>query len=422
MDDTQTGPGQGAGKRLPEEVVRLGWISFFTDISSEMAYPVLPLFLTVALGAPVAVLGLIEGAAECIVSLMKGLSGLLSDRMRKRTPFVRIGYGLGAASKPVLAMAFSWPIVFLARAADRLGKGLRTSARDAMIADVVDATGAGRAFGFHRMMDTAGALLGVLVSVGLLFLFPGQYRLIFLLTAIPGAAAVWLAFKLREPGRGLIGAERPEGPFSAAGPSGSSPGVPGTTIGQLLCGYSRRYWGATGLLMLFALANSTDTLLILRAQNLGLGDAAAVLGYVVFNLTYTLTAYPAGALSDRLGRRRVLIAGFAVYAASYVGFALTNAGGVYWLFALYGVSIGLTEGVGRALIASLLPADRKGRGLGLFHMGIGFSALLGSLVAGIVWDELGPAAPFWLGGGLALVAILAALAGGLGGADESARA
>lgn len=400
------------GQQLPKAVRNLGWISFFTDVASEMVYPVVPLFLVAALGAPVLVLGLIEGVAEAIVSVMKGASGWHSDRVGRRVPYVRAGYGLAALSKPLLALAFAWPMVFLARAVDRLGKGLRTTARDAMIADAVDCTIAGRAFGFHRMMDTGGAIVGVLFALLLLKFLPGEYRLIFLIAGVPGLAAVWLTFRLRELRRAdHISPDKPAPDAPAPECPGPEPAaaVQETTPTQGLLGFSTSYWLTLGLLMLFAFANSSDTLLLLRARNLGWNDTQVIQGYLLFNLTYALSSYPLGILSDRFGRWRMLVAGWAVYSGVYFGFAATGGQAIWWLFPLYGLSMGLTEGVGRALISGHIPAARKGTALGVFHMGLGFTALASSVVAGLLWDQLGPEAPFRLGGAVALAAVLAAL-------------
>jgi len=400
------------GQQLPKAVRNLGWISFFTDFASEMAYPVVPLFLVSALGAPVAVLGLIEGVAEAIVSVMKGLSGWHSDKIGRRVPYIRAGYGLAALSKPLLALAYAWPMVFLARAVDRLGKGLRTTARDAMIVDAVDGAIAGRAFGFHRMMDTGGAIVGVLFALLLLKFLPGEYRLIFLIAGVPGLAAVWLTFRLRElyradqlssakPAPNALAPERP-GPEPAAA-------AQETTLAQGLTGFSTSYWLTLGLLALFAFANSSDTLLLLRAKNLGWNDTQVILGYLLFNLTYALSAYPLGILSDRLGRWRMLVGGWALYAVVYFGFSVSDGQSIWWLFPLYGLSMGLTEGVGKALISGHIPPERKGTALGLFHMTLGFTALASSVVAGLLWDNVSPSAPFRLGGAVALAAVVAAL-------------
>ena len=338
---------------LPRAVVTLGWISLFTDVASEMLYPVAPLFLTAALGVPVVAVGIVEGAAEALVSVLKGLSGWHSDRIGRRLPYIRWGYGLSAAAKPFMALAFSWPAVLLARAADRLGKGLRTSARDAFIADAVDPAHGGRAYGFHRMMDTAGALAGVLLAAGLLALLPGQYRLVFLASALPGLAAVGLTLRLRE--------SRKQPPCASANPS------PRPDAGSL-AGLPSAYWMALGPLMLFAFANSSDALLILRARDLGLTDVQCILAYALFNLVYALCAYPLGALSDRMGRWPLLMAGWTVYAGVYLGFALLDPAALWWLFPLYGLFMAANEGVGRALIRDRIPDGRQGAAMGLFHM------------------------------------------------------
>ncbi len=343
---------------LPKAIRTLGWISFFTDVASEMAYPVVPLFLTTVLGAPAVVLGAMEGVAEAVVCVMKGLSGWCSDRQGRRAPYVRGGYGLSALSKPLMALAFSWPLVMVARLADRLGKGLRTTARDAMIAEAVPEAMAGRAYGFHRMMDTAGAIVGVLAAMGLLALLPGRYRLIFLLTAPPGVVAVWLTFRLKE-----AGASREESPAEARAARPS--------LGLVLRGLPREYWRALCLLGLFSFANSTDALLLLRAKDLGFSDVGVVAAYVLYNLTYALSAYPAGVLGDRFGRWGMMLGGWTLYGLVYFGFALSGPSWLWALFPLYGVYMGLTEGVGKAIVASGVPEWAQGHGPGALSHGHG---------------------------------------------------
>ncbi|MGE4298552.1 MAG: MFS transporter [Desulfovibrionaceae bacterium] len=387
--DTATAQG-GTGASLPESVKQLGWISFFTDIASEMVYPVVPLFLVASLGAPATALGAIEGVAEAVVNIMKGLSGLSSDRNGRRIPYIKAGYGLGVLSKPLLALAFAWPLVFVARCVDRLGKGLRTTARDALVADAVDCRMAGRAYGFHRMMDTTGAILGALAALLLLHYLPASYRTIFLLAALPGAVAVGLTFRLREVRLPERGRARP--PLRLA-----------------YQGLPPRYWRTLVPMALFAFANSSDAFLLLRAKNLGLSDSGVVLAYVLFNLTYAASAYPLGALSDRCGRWRMMLAGWGLYAGTYLGFASVGAGGIWWLFPVYGVYMGLTEGVGKALIAMQAPPERRGTAIGFFQMCVGIMTMAGSLAAGWLWDWLGSAAPFRFGGGMALAALLAVL-------------
>lgn len=376
---------------LPKSVIKLGWVSFFTDVASEMLYPVVPLFLTSALGAPVVVLGIIEGVAEAIVSIMKGISGWHCDKIGRRVPYIQWGYGLGALSKPLMALAFSWPLVFLARSVDRFGKGLRTTARDALIADAVDSSQGGRAYGFHRMMDTAGAIVGVLIAMGLLALLPGHYRTIFLIATVPGIAAVWLTFKLKE--------AKPINLKTAE-----------TCIPQTMGSWSKLskgYWITLFLLVIFAFANSSDTLLILRAKNLGLSDIQTIFGYTLFNFVYAISSYPLGILSDRFGRWRMIIAGWVIYAIVYFGFAYSTMLDVWFLFPLYGLFMGLTEGIGKALIRDQINENIKGTAMGIFHMSIGFSSLAGSVIAGLLWDVIGPKSPFILGGSVALVALIA---------------
>ncbi len=379
---------------IPPSVKRLGWVSFFTDFASEMVYPVVPLFL-VALGAPAMALGFIEGGAEAIVSLLKGVTGWHCDRMGKRVVYVRLGYGLAALSKPIMALASSWGLVLFSRSLDRVGKGLRSTARDVMIADAIHPGIAGKAFGFHRAMDTAGAIAGVLASALFLWLLPGQFRAIFLLAAIPGALAVWLTFRLKD-------TPRPAGE-TCPNPRGSlfaalrRPGLPPA------------YWRTLAPLLVFALANSSDAFLLLRAKNLGLGDSGVILAYALFNVTYALAAYPLGALSDRFGRWKMILAGWTIYAGVYLGLSLTSeAGPVWWLFPVYGFYMALTEGIGKALVSRQAPAEKRGVAMGIFQMAVGLVMLVSSVLAGVLWDMIGPGAPFLFGGLAALAAILSA--------------
>lgn len=333
-------------------------------------------------------LGVVEGVAEAIVSVMKGLSGWHSDRLRRRVPYIRWGYGLGNAAKGLLAVAFAWPVVFVARSVDRLGKGLRTTARDALIADVIGPGQAGRAFGFHGMMDTAGAFVGVLLAAGLLYALPGRYRLIFALALVPGVLAVVLTFRLRE--------ARPD-------ETAPLPAAPEVGFKQ----FPAPFWRACFVLSLFALANSSDAFLLLRARDLGLSDSAVVLTYALYNLFYAGLSYPAGILSDRVRRWRVIGVGWAVYAAVYAGFALVRSPGALWfLFLAYGAYMGLTQGVGRALISDFAPADARGTALGIFHFLTGLAALVSSVLAGWLWDRFGAPATFAFGAGAAALAVV----------------
>lgn len=361
-------------KRLPKELWTLGWISFFADVSSEMVYPVIPLFLKETLRAPVIGLGIVEGVAESVVAFMKGWSGFRSDQMGRRLPFVQTGYTLSAVGKPLLAVAFAWPMVLVGRTVDRVGKGLRGTARDAMLADVVPADLRGTAFGIHRAMDTAGALVGVLLAALLVILLPGQYRALFLLAAIPGLLATYLTFRLKEPRTG-----RPPRRDSTR---------------AVLRDMPRGYWAALILTLVFGVANSSDTFLLLRASGLGLSDGQVIGVYALYNVTYLLISYPAGALSDRIGRWWVIGTGWALYALVYAGFATQGVELLIPLFAIYGVYIGLTRGASVALVADQSPSERKGAAMGLFFMCSGLMTLLASALTGWLWYRYSPETAF----------------------------
>jgi MFS family permease len=359
----------------------LGVTSFFADVSSEMVYPLVPIFLTSTLGAPVAVVGLIEGVAESTASLMKLAAGWVSDRVGRRLPLTMSGYGLSAIGKVLLAAAGAWPLVLLARFVDRFGKGVRGSPRDALIADSTAPELRGRAFGLHRSMDTAGAVLGPLLGLGLVALLNDRLRLVFLIAAVPGFLSVLSLTMVKEPRRAAKAAEADGGGLEAA-----------------FGGMDRRLRLFMIASLIFALGNSSDIFLILRAKDLGLGTTAAVLAYVVYNFVYMSAAFPAGVMSDRIGKRAVFTAGLVVFAAAYLGFALANDSIYLWpLFGLYGLYIAMTDGASKALISDLAPQERRASALGAYGMLTGLAALLASLVAGVLWDEVGVSAPFVMG-------------------------
>lgn len=371
-------------KRLPKEVWKLGWISLFADVSTEMVYPLIPLFLTEVLKAPARALGLVEGVSESIVSILKGWSGPRSDKIGRRLPFVQAGYGLSAAGKPLLALAWAWPLVLVGRGVDRVGKGIRGTARDALLTDVTPSDLRGAAFGIHRAMDTAGALVGVLLAGLLLMWMPGQYRLIFLLAAIPGFAALYLTFRIKE-------TNPPEIPAD-------------TSATATLKAMPRGYWTALGLTVLFGLANSSDTFLLLRASRMGLSDVQVIWTYALYNITYMLMSYPAGVLSDKIGRWWVMGTGWALYALVYAGFATQGVAWLIPLFALYGIYIGLTKGVSSALVADHAPKDRRGSAMGLFYFASGLATLFASALTGLLWDLVSPEVALGAAGVMAGVA------------------
>ena len=397
--------------QLPKEVISAGWISLFTDIASEMAYPVIPLFLVGVLKAPASALGLIEGVAQALINVMRAVSGWHSDRIGKRTPYIRLGYGISALSRPLLAFAGAWPFVLFARLLDRFGKGVRTTARDALIADVAKPGQAGRAFGFHRAMDSAGAVIGSGSSWLLLAVLPGQYRLIFLITAIPAAIAVWIAFRLKEPEKRDLPEllhPLPPPPLSATearAPKDSSHGKEKEGVPEL----PRSFWLATLVMSLFALANSSDTFLLLRAQDLVHSASMVALLYVLYNIAYTLLSYPLGALSDRIGTTTLIVAGWFLYAAVYYGFSLNHEWMPWLLMPTYGIYMAMTDGVSKALVAKLSPVGSRGTAMGIFYVVTGGAALLASVVAGMLWDRVDHQAPFLFGAVVAAISAVLAL-------------
>lgn len=376
---------RGLFRGLTPNVVRLGLVSFFADVSSEMLYPLIPLFLTAVLGATPAVVGVIEGAAEATASLLRTVSGRLSDASGRRRPFVLFGYTLSALAKPLLALATGWPVVLVARVADRFGKGVRTSPRDALLADSVDAASRGRAFGWHRAMDTAGAVLGPLLALLLLSWAHDRLQQVFLLAFIPAIAGAGLVLFVRE-------SRRPP----AAAPPSLRPGA--------LPPAFRRYLLAWGV---FAVANSSDVFLILRARQLGFSFTLVMLLYVLYNIVYAAASPSLGQLSDRLGRRQVLSGGLLVFALVYAGFALAPAANWLWgLFAVYGLYTAATDGVGKALAVDLAPVAMRASALGLLGTLTGIATLVASSAAGLLWQAVGPWAAFGYG---ALGALLGSL-------------
>jgi len=374
-------------KGVPRNVFMLGVVSCFADISGEMIYPLIPLFLTGVLGAPVVVVGLIEGVAESTASLVKIFSGWWSDRTRKRKPLVIAGYGLAVVGKLLLAVAFVWPVVLLGRFVDRFGKGMRGSPRDALIADSAPENERGRAFGFHRSMDTLGAVVGPLLGLLLVALLNDRLRLVFAIAIIPGFLSVAALALVREP--------RPKAAKKAAPPK------------ITLAGFDPRFRLFLLASFIFALGNSSDVFLILRAKQLGLSTTAVVLAYVLYNFVYMGVALPAGIRSDKGGRRGVLVVGLLIFAGVYAGFAFVTSNLFIWpLFAIYGLYIALTDGVTKALITDLVPADQRATAIGTYGTLTGIAALVASIVAGVLWDRVSTAAPFVLSAVGALIGAL----------------
>jgi len=377
---------RGHGIFRNRNVLALGWVSLLNDFASEMAYPIIPIFLTATLGAPVTAVGLIEGTAEATASILKVFSGWTSDRLRNRKGFVAAGYLFGSAAKVLLAFAASWSAVLGARFLDRFGKGIRSAARDALIADSTEPGSRGAAFGLHRAMDTIGAIIGPLTALLLLAVLGDNYTLFFLIASVPAFfGVVVLVLFVREPAHDHVLAPLP---FTL---SLSQFGVP---FRQFLL-----------VSLLFTLGNSSDAFLILRAQHLGYSTQTTVLLYVLFNAVYSLLSYPFGRLSDRFGAKRVLTMSLFLFAAVYAGFAATETATLLWLlFPAYGVFMAMNEGVGKAYIAGLVPADARGTAIGFFYTATGLVTFFSSFIAGLLWKYAGVPSPFYFGAGLAALA------------------
>jgi MFS family permease len=378
---------------ISSSAIIIGFVSLFSDISGEMIYPILPLFLTGTLNAPATVVGLVEGISVGVGNAVGGFSGWISDRIGRRKPVAFFGYALTAATRPVIAAAQVWPLVLAARFAERFGKGIRNAPRDALLAESTEARYRGRAFGFERAMDSLGAVLGPLVALAVISWARLDARSIFLIAAIPATIAALMILTVKEPREQVV---RGTGKLSLS-----------------LAGTTREYKKLLLIMSVFSLANSANSFLILRAQQLGLATGASasaaisetILAYTLYNLVSTLTAYPAGAASDRVGRRNLLVAGFAVYAVSYLGFALASAVWMVWpLFALYGLFPALTEGVAKAMAVDT--AGRAGRAtvIGILSMATGLMQVLASYIGGLLWDKVNAQATFYFGAALAALA------------------
>ncbi|MBM3967135.1 MAG: MFS transporter [Planctomycetes bacterium] len=431
---TSGNPNVGAvvppSRPLPRPVWILSWVSFFADISSEMMYPILPLFLVGSLGASETQLGAMEGGAVLLVSLMSATAGFRSDRPGRlggRVRWLHWGYGLPVFGKGIIAFATFWPLVFVGRMLDRFGKGLRGAPRDALIVDAVSVEQRGRAFGLHRAFDTAGALVGVLASAFLLWFLTGTpdtklgvvdighvvsetpgwvYRAIFGVSAVLGLLSWALTFFVRE----AVSENSMDARDSKSATTEEQRGVGGVDKRRPRWMLPRAYWAVIAMLVLFSLANSSDTFLLLRVRELGFSSWAVVLAYAAFNVTYAAISYPIGALSDRIGRWKLIASGWGIYSVVYALFAVLPAEqswGVWPLMATYGVYMALTDGVGKALIADFSPNDARGTALGLFYGLTGITTFLASLLAGVLWQLYGSKWALLMGTLFATLALIA---------------
>ena len=404
---------------LDPSVRALGVVSLLNDISSEVTVRTLPLFLANVLGVGPAMIGLIEGIGESTATLLKLVSGSLTDRSGRRKPLALAGYALSGFSKPLLYFANGWGAVLVVRFLDRAGKGVRTPPRDALIADLVPAADRGRAFGFNKAMDKAGSVIGLLLAAGVLYavqhgaaaLTRHGYQSLVLLAVLPGMASVWVLWRYVHEPSAVRPPQGGSGQSEARARSGAAPGparaanAAGSEPNSGVVGFDRRFWQYLAILVCFSLGNSSDAFLMLRAQQLGLSTFAVFLVAALFSAVIAATSTAGGTLSDRFGRKRLMIAGWLIYAAVYFGFAVASrAWHAVALYAAYGLYYGAFQGASTAMVADLVPAARRGRAFGLLNASMGVAALPASLIAGALWQRFGSPAPFVFGGTLALVA------------------
>ncbi len=377
-------------RKIDRNIISLGWVSFFTDLGSEMIFPILPAFLADVLGISKSLIGLIEGVAESSSSILKVFSGYLSDRFGRRKPIVFAGYSLSAFTKPLIAFANTWQMVLVLRLFDRTGKGIRTSARDAMIADYSKTYLRGRAFGFHRTMDNLGAVLGTLISFLIFSYVSGEpYRTVFLLSALPGALAVGtIMFFVKEQSPDPLFAED-KVEFS------------------LVKGLDKRFKFFLGASAIFTFSNFSYVFFLLRAKEVGVSVHFLPLIYLVYNVSYLLFSYPAGILSDKIGRKEVVTTGYIIYFITSLGFAMaTKIYQVWLLFVLFGLFHAFTEGVSRAFVSDMADSSKRATALGIYHTIIGITTLPAGIFAGLVWDHFGSVYTFYSGAFISFVAII----------------
>lgn len=399
---------------VTRNVIALGLVSFFTDISSELLVYLIPLYLANVLAATPTIIGVVEGVTESASAFLKLGSGWLSDRLGRRKTLVLTGYSTSVAAKALYLLATAWPVVLAARLGDRIGKGIRTAPRDALIADSTPPESRGRAFGLHRALDTAGALVGVTGAAIVVTLLQGDaatlggdtFRALVLVALVPGVIAlVVLRLAVRD-------VPAPPKPAVAAAPAGpeaisTAPPTERRSLRQRLGAFPSAFWLFVGASALFTLGNSSDAFISLRSQSLGIAVRDILLMVIAFNFTNVIVAWPVGALSDRVGRRGLIAVAWTIYAVTYLGLALASPGfPIVVLWALYGVYYGVSDAVGKALVADVVPRAQRATGYGILNMVTGLVLLPASILAGLLWDGVGPHAPFWFGAGCAAAAVV----------------
>jgi MFS family permease len=374
-------------KQLPKQVILLSVVSLFTDMASEMLYPITPIFLSSVLGASMAVVGMIEGFAEVTAGLLKGYFGVLSDKLSKRSIFVVIGYGLSALSKPLPGIIPNILPVLFSRVTDRIGKGIRTAPRDALLASYAE-NNTGSVFGFHRAMDTVGAVVGPLFALLMLNFFKLNYQTIFIIAFIPALIAVIFTLYVKD--------KKSVGNYHTK-----------TNIIGFWKSSPSQYKTLFFLIIIFSLVNSSDVFLILKSKNISGSDTMAIAGYIFYNIIYAASSYPIGKLSDMLGKKRVFMIGLLIFSVVYFGFASLNSFVFIWiLFALYGIYASSTEGVLKAWISDLVPDQNRGTAIGLITMSSSVAMMIGSILAGFLWDKFGSSVPFYISSATSLVVVI----------------
>jgi len=375
--------------KLSRQVIFLGFVSLFTDMASEMLYPVTPLFLSTVLGASMAVIGLIEGFAEITAGLLKGYFGFLSDKLRKRSIFVMLGYGVSALAKPLPGLIANTGTVLFSRVFDRVGKGIRTAPRDALLASYSNGN-TGAVFGFHRAMDTIGAVIGPLLALLLLNIFNNNYRLIFLIAFVPSLAAVAIALLVKD------------------SPANNKDVRKKFSYSLFWKTAPKKYKSLLFLVVIFSLVNSSDVFLILKSKDIAQSNTIAILGYVFYNFVYALSSYPAGIIADKLGKKNVFVIGLTIFSLVYFGFAIFNSFLLVWfLFAFYGIYAASTEGILKAWVSDIVPDESRGSAIGLLTMMMSIAVMAGSFLAGVLWDSFGSSVPFYTS---AIVSLIVAAA------------
>lgn len=372
-------------------IIFLGLVSFFADISSEMVYPIIPLYLTAAFGATPLLVGFIEGIAESLASLLKVYSGYLTDKYQKKKPVAFIGYATGLIYKIALLVSTSWTGILISRIIDRIGKGIRTSPRDVMVSESAKETDRGQAFGIHKALDMLGSAIGIILSYFILLRFKdntSSYKLIFIISIIPAVIALLMFLFIKEKNTAYPQKER-------------------TGFLNQFKNLDQKLKMYLLISMIFTLGNSSNSFLLLRANTAGFDATSVILLYFIYNVTASLLAIPFGRMSDRFGRKNILITGYIIFAVVYFGFGIADTKmGFMLLFMLYGIYTATTAGVERALITDIAPADLKGTMLGLQQTIVGISLFFASIIFGFLWNNFGSFIPFAFGATLSLISAI----------------